>query len=278
MKKLVIIILFLLLIPKSLWAETLSEKLSGRILIQTETKGEAWYVYPQNQQRFYLGKPDDAWQVMKKLGLGVSNQDLNSFNQTLAPQKLAGYILLKIQANGEAYYVNPLDLKLYYLGRPTDAWQIMRNLGLGISNQDLSQILIAGDYFKVTRVIDGDTVVVIIDNQDETVRLIGIDTPETVHPTKPMQCFGPEASQAAKKYLTNQTVRLEIDQTQGERDKYHRLLRYLFLTNGDNFNKLMITDGFAHEYTYKTPYFYQTEFKQAEQEAKNNKRGLWKSC
>ena len=128
---------------------------------------------------------------------------------------------------------------------------------------------------KVVKVIDGDTIEVQFNNQTETVRLIGIDTPETVDPRKPVQCFGKEASDKAKSLLNNQTVKLEPDIAQGERDKYGRLLRYVFL-DGVNFNQLMISTGFAHEYTYRSnPYKYQIEFRQAEQDARNGKKGLW---
>lgn len=127
----------------------------------------------------------------------------------------------------------------------------------------------------VTKVIDGDTIQVVINGKNETLRLIGIDTPETVDPRKPVQCFGKEASAKAKSLLSNKSVRLEADPTQGERDKYQRLLRYVFLEDGTNFNKLMINEGYAHEYTYNTPYKYQLEFKQAQKEAEASKAGLW---
>ncbi|MBI2613319.1 MAG: thermonuclease family protein [Candidatus Levybacteria bacterium] len=127
----------------------------------------------------------------------------------------------------------------------------------------------------VTKVIDGDTIQVDIYGKNETLRLIGIDTPETVDPRKPVQCFGKEASAKAKSLLSNKSVRLEADPTQGERDKYQRLLRYVFLEDGTNFNKLMISEGYAHEYTYNTPYKYQLEFKQAQKDAEMNKLGLW---
>lgn len=132
--------------------------------------------------------------------------------------------------------------------------------------------------FSVTRVVDGDTIDVIIEGKTERLRLIGIDTPETVDPRKPVQCFGKEASKKAKQLLSNKTVKLESDPTQGERDKYGRLLRYVVLPDGQSFNKLMISEGYAYEYTYSTPYKYQTEYKQAQKDARIAKRGLWDSC
>ncbi len=116
--------------------------LRGRILLQVQDKGQAWYVNPVSNERYYLGRPADAFSVMRSLGLGVSNTDLNSF-LVKAPARLAGRILLQVQDKGQAYYVDPLELKLYYLGRPDDAFQIMRTKGLGISNRDLATITIA---------------------------------------------------------------------------------------------------------------------------------------
>lgn len=130
-------------------------------------------------------------------------------------------------------------------------------------------------FYKVIKVVDGDTLAVEINGQSETLRLIGIDTPETVDPRKPVQCFGIEASNKAKELLNGKMVSLEADDTQDERDKYNRLLRYVFLKDGTNFNKMMIEQGYAFEYTYKIPYKYQTEFQQAEKEVRENKKGLW---
>jgi hypothetical protein len=117
----------------------LAKRLSGRILLQVQAHGEAWYVNPLNLAKYYLGRPADAFGIMRGLGLGVSEKDYSSWNGK-APSRLAGRILLRVQAHGEAYYVNPLDLKLNYLGRPADAFAIMRNLGLGITNDNLRQI------------------------------------------------------------------------------------------------------------------------------------------
>lgn len=131
------------------------------------------------------------------------------------------------------------------------------------------------DLFAVTRIVDGDTIDVNINGKIERIRLIGIDTPEILDPRKPVQCFGKEASEKAKNVLTGRKVSLESDTTQGERDKYDRLLRYLFLEDGTNFNMMMIAEGFAHEYTYSIPYKYQNEFKEAEKDAMNGNKGLW---
>ncbi len=131
--------------------------------------------------------------------------------------------------------------------------------------------------YKVIKVVDGDTIDVLIDNKTERLRLIGIDTPETVDPRKKVQCFGKEASNKSKEMLLGQFVVLESDETQGERDKYKRLLRYVFLPDGTNFNLYMIAEGYAHEYTYNDPYKYQFDFKEAQRLAIENEKGLWSS-
>ncbi len=130
-------------------------------------------------------------------------------------------------------------------------------------------------YYSVTSVVDGDTVKVNINGTVETLRLIGMDTPETVDPRKPVQCFGKEASNKAKELLVGTKVRLEKDSTQGELDKYGRTLAYIYREDGLFYNKYMIEQGYAHEYTYNTSYKYQAEFKAAQKTAQENQRGLW---
>lgn len=131
------------------------------------------------------------------------------------------------------------------------------------------------DYYSVSSVVDGDTLKVNINGTIETLRLIGMDTPETVDPRKPVQCFGKEASNKAKELLIGKKVRIEKDSTQGELDKYGRRLAYIYREDGLFYNKYMIEQGYAHEYTYNTPYKYQTEFKAAQKSAQENLRGLW---
>ena len=136
-----------------------------------------------------------------------------------------------------------------------------------------------GDY-KIVKVVDGDTVDVEKNGQKMRLRLIGLDTPEIVDLRKPVQCFAKEASDKARQILTGQTVRLEMDPTQGELDKYGRTLAYIFVPanstiEGILFNEYMIAEGFGHEYTYRLPYKYMEEFKAAEKSARENKKGLW---
>ncbi len=129
--------------------------------------------------------------------------------------------------------------------------------------------------YSVVSVIDGDTLKISMNGKEETLRLIGIDTPETVDPRKTVQCFGKEASNKAKELLVGKRVRIEVDPTQGERDKYDRLLVYIHREDGLFYNKHMIEQGYAHEYTYNTPYIYQAEFKAAQARARTNQKGLW---
>jgi len=129
---------------------------------------------------------------------------------------------------------------------------------------------LAPGYHTVTDVIDGDTIKVDIDGRSETVRLIGINSPEL-----PDECFAQVASSVARKILAGQQIKLEADKTQDNRDRYGRLLRYVILSDGTNFNRLMVTEGYAREYTFITPYKFQSEFKEVQNAAKEKERGLW---
>lgn len=133
-------------------------------------------------------------------------------------------------------------------------------------------------YHPVVKVVDGDTIHVNINGIVEKIRLIGINTPETVDPRKPVECFGPEASSRAKDLLQSKQVYLEKDQSQQDRDRYGRLLRYVTTKDGLFYNKEIIRQGYANEYTYKYPYKYQQEFMQAESIARQEKLGLWGEC
>lgn len=131
------------------------------------------------------------------------------------------------------------------------------------------------DSYAVTKTIDGDTIDVLMHGETKRIRMIGVDTPETKDPRKGVQCFGKEAAAFTKRMLEHQFVRLVPDATQDHVDMYGRLLRYVILPDGTNFNERLIADGYAYEYTYKTPYEHQAAFKSAEQEARAERRGLW---
>lgn len=122
---------------------------------------------------------------------------------------------------------------------------------------------------KCTRVVDGDTIIL---GNNERVRLIGVDTPETKHPRKPVEYFGKEASTFTQKMVEGKEVKLEYDQQR--KDKYGRLLAYVYLMDGTFLNAEIIKQGYGHAYT-RFPFKYMEEFRQYEKEAREAKRGLW---
>lgn len=180
-------------------AASLSARLTGRILLQVQSKGQVWYVNPTDQKRYGLGRPSQAWAIMRELSIGITNADLakipvglinntgvadndqdglpndletalgtnpnspdsdqdgyndlleldNNYNPAGAGRlpidnnfikQNLGKIFLQIEGKGEAWYINPTDQKRYFLGRPDDAFIIMKNLSLGITNENLNQI------------------------------------------------------------------------------------------------------------------------------------------
>lgn len=200
-KKIIPIIFIFLLLPFCyLFAQTdssLSKKMKGKILLQVEKNGEAWYVHPSTFKKIYLGRPEDAYEVMRGQGVGIVNIDLykipigiseytadkdddglsdylelaiglNPDNSdtdgdgysdkdellnghspwgvgkqnidNIFADKQKGKIFLQVEKNGEAWYVNPSDGKRYFLGKPVDAFNVMRRLGQGIKNIDIEKI------------------------------------------------------------------------------------------------------------------------------------------
>ncbi len=130
----------------------------------------------------------------------------------------------------------------------------------------------ASESAYVIRVIDGDTIELI---GGRRVRYIGINTPETVDPRKPVECFGKEASNENKILVDRKSVRLEKDAS--ETDRYGRLLRYVYVDN-IMVNDYLVRQGFGHSYSYPPDVKYQNQFLQAQQEAEKNNRGLWAGC
>ncbi|MBI4250539.1 S8 family serine peptidase [Candidatus Uhrbacteria bacterium] len=131
--------------PKTL---SVIAKLKGRILMQVESKGEAWYVRPDTGMRIFMGRPADAFALMRTLGVGIGNTDLERIivagssktptaSDLAFAKKHAGKIFLQVQEKGRAWYLHPKELRRYFLGRPSDAFEIMRKTGLGITNKDL---------------------------------------------------------------------------------------------------------------------------------------------
>lgn len=140
-------LILLVLLPLPTKAQTLSEKLSGRILLQVESYGRAWYVEPETKTRYYLQNGTIAYDLMRQLSLGISNADLakipsntNELADANLIKRVAGKILLQVENNGEAWYVNPADGLRYYMKDGAEAYRIMRELSLGISNKNLATI------------------------------------------------------------------------------------------------------------------------------------------
>jgi micrococcal nuclease len=130
-----------------------------------------------------------------------------------------------------------------------------------------------GAQVLVTEVVDGDTVHVGRGWRRTSVRLIGVDAPETVHPEKPVEFYGVEASEFTGKSLTGKWVRLEFE-SGDQIDIYGRLLAYIVLEDGTLFNRDLVRLGYARAYT-RFPFRYQEEFRLAQIEARNAGRGLW---
>jgi micrococcal nuclease len=126
---------------------------------------------------------------------------------------------------------------------------------------------------RVVRVVDGDTIKVNLDGQVYSVRYIGIDTPETVHPDKPIEWMGPEASEANKRLVEGRTVYLEKDVS--EVDQYGRLLRYVYLADGTFVNAELVRLGYAQVSTFPPDVRYQDLFLEKQREAREAERGLW---
>ena len=130
---------------------------------------------------------------------------------------------------------------------------------------------------QVTHVVDGDTIVL---SPKEKVRLIGVDTPETVHPKKMVKCYGKEATEFTRSMVAGQKIRLALDDANAARqykDRYGRTLGYVYLQGGMMLNAELIRRGFAHAYT-RFPFRYLVEFRRLEREARGRGVGLWSSC
>ena len=123
---------------------------------------------------------------------------------------------------------------------------------------------------RVVRVVDGDTLLL---DRKERVRLIGVDTPETVDPRRPVERFGKEASAFTKRMVEGKKIRLEYDQNR--KDRFGRTLAYVYLEDGTFLNAEIVKQGYGHAYT-QFPFKYLEEFRGYEREARESQRGLWK--
>lgn len=132
-------------------------------------------------------------------------------------------------------------------------------------------------YYRVADFSDGDTITVNMNGKNERVRFIGVDTPETHDPRKAVQCFGQVAANFTKQLIGTQKVRLEADELSSNRDRYDRILRYVYLPDNRLVNAEIIKQGYGFAYT-SFPFTKSEEFVNYEDEARDNNRGLWKSC
>lgn len=129
--------------------------------------------------------------------------------------------------------------------------------------------------YPVVRVVDGDTIVVSDKGKDVKVRLVGVDTPETVHPRKPVEHYGKEASRFTTNLLKGEKVYLVSEPLPGALDRYGRTLAYVYRAPDGLFvNAEIIRQGYGHAYT-QIPSKYMQEFKQLEQFARKAEKGLW---
>lgn len=131
--------------------------------------------------------------------------------------------------------------------------------------------------YRVVEFYDGDTIAVDMNGTIEKIRFIGVDTPETHDPRKPVQCGGPEASAYTKQVIGSQRVRLGSDSLSSNRDRYDRLLRYVYLPDGTLLNAQLIKTGHGFAYTY-FPFSKSDQFTRDEQVAIAAKKGLWSYC
>lgn len=140
----------------------------------------------------------------------------------------------------------------------------------------------AGDVLEansvVVRVVDGDTVVVRLDGAEQPVRLIGIDTPETVDPRRPPECFGAEASEATSRLLPPGT-RVRLVRDAEVRDRYDRLLAYVYrASDGELINLALVAGGYASSSAYPPNTALQARLDDAETGARERRAGLWGAC
>lgn len=202
--------------------------------------------------------------------LTVSQTEIGSFidsDLVRVDGQNAVYRLIPAGDNGSKVLVS--DTK----NLDSDSVYTINNMDFGNYTEEASEL------YSVHKIIDGDTLSVTIDGIGQTIRLIGIDTPEIAGPYTSAECYGAEASSAAKEKLAGKKVRLAADTVSGNRDKYGRLLRYVYLEDGTLLNEWLVLEGYAYEYTYNNiSYEFQAEFKAAQILARQNQKGLWEAC
>lgn len=132
-------------------------------------------------------------------------------------------------------------------------------------------------WHEVLSVVDGDTIKARVDGEQVTIRIIGMDAPESINKN---ECFGKESSAKGKEFLNDKWIQIKSDKSQDNKDKYGRLLRYVYFDGGTDFGKRMIEEGYAYEYTYDEPYNHQNDYKSMQAYSKSKSFGLWskKTC
>lgn len=140
----------------------------------------------------------------------------------------------------------------------------------------VASILPAGNY-KVTEFVDGDTIKVDMNGRMETIRLIGMDTPETHDPRKAVECYGMAAAAYTKQLIGTGPVRLEADQLSTNRDRYNRLLRYVYTSDNKLVEAEVIKNGYGFAYV-SFPFTKLDEFRGYEKDAREQSKGLWSGC
>ncbi|MEX1995499.1 MAG: thermonuclease family protein [Candidatus Saccharimonadales bacterium] len=131
--------------------------------------------------------------------------------------------------------------------------------------------------YEVEEVVDGDTIIVNMNGTREIVRMIGVDTPETHHPSRPVECYGSQASQYTRQLIGKEPVRLEADPLETNRDRYDRLLRYVYLPDGTLVERKIIENGYGFAYPF-FPFEKSDEFVAYERQSEAAGKGLWSAC
>lgn len=131
--------------------------------------------------------------------------------------------------------------------------------------------------YSIDHFVDGDTLAVSMNGTVEKVRMIGVDTPETHKPNSPVQCYGPAAAAYTKQTLDGKQIRLEADPENTNRDRYGRLLRYVYLPDGSLLQYKLLQEGYAFAYV-QFPFSKKADFVAAQQQAQDQKKGLWANC
>lgn len=154
-------------------------------------------------------------------------------------------------------------------------WLLSRSdlLKKGIQNAEKNQ----PGLYSINHFVDGDTIAVNMNGSVETVRFIGVDTPETHKPNTPVQCYGEKAATYTKTLIGGSSVRLQADPLDTNRDRYGRLLRYVYLPDNTLVEAQLIQNGYGFAYT-QFPFSKTDEFKGYQQTAKQSSKGLWDAC